>query len=247
MLRLLLLISTLVFSRLLSAEIHLHVDEQPHPKKASLISTLQTHIDYVNQRYTFPFELDIILGAEDGPLYDPELNQVWFPYWFADDIEQAFINGGYYENRLPEAIEGVMAHTFYHELGHALVENLALPVLGMEEDAVDTLATLFLIHQKNEQEGIFMALAAADAFDAEDLQTSSTHIEEEAFYAAHSFDLQRFYRAICLIVGSEPENMLAILNDLDWDEEKQAECYWEYKDKSAAAETLLKPYLNILK
>ena len=242
MLKRTLLSASLLFSSFCLADITLEVSDQSHPKQAALIATLETHIDYVNAGYKFPFELNVVLGADDGPLYDPELNEVWFPYEFADDIETAFIKGEYYEDRLPDAIEGVMAHTFYHELGHALVENLALPVLGMEEDAVDALATLFLIHQKNEQEGVFMALAAADAFDAEDLMTSSTHIEEEAFYAAHSFDLQRFYRAICLIVGSEPENMLAILNDLDWDEEKQAECYWEYKDKSAAADKLLKPY-----
>ncbi len=224
------------------ANIELIIAAEKHPKKEQITQALAKHVDFVNLRYQFPFELEVVLGAEDGPLYDPELNEIWFPYSFADDIEAAFINADYYEYKLPDAIDGVIAHTFYHELGHALVEKLALPVLGMEEDAVDALATLFLINQRSEQGGIFMALAAADAFDAEDLMTSTSHIEEEQFYSSHSLDAQRFYRAICLIIGSEPENMLAIMNDLNWDEEKQAECYWEYKDKSAAADKLLSPY-----
>ncbi|HYI71139.1 MAG TPA: DUF4344 domain-containing metallopeptidase, partial [Skermanella sp.] len=36
----------------------------------------------------------------------------------------------------------------YHELGHALIDQLGLPVLGHEEDAADNLASIMMIPEQ---------------------------------------------------------------------------------------------------
>jgi len=42
-------------------------------------------------------------------------------------------------------IDDVLVDTLYHELVHALVDVLKLPITGKEKDAVDNLSTLMLI------------------------------------------------------------------------------------------------------
>ncbi len=46
---------------------------------------------------------------------------------------------------------GVLAFIFGHELGHALVDNLNLAVLGKEEDAVDAMLCLRFFLSKHQK------------------------------------------------------------------------------------------------
>lgn len=51
---------------------------------------------------------------------------------------------------------------FYHEVGHALVDVLELPITGKEEDAVDQLSTYVLVEDADG--GEVAALDGAVAF-----------------------------------------------------------------------------------
>ena len=48
--------------------------------------------------------------------------------------------------RFVEFVIGNTLFTLTHELGHAVIQVFELPVLGREEDAADTFATLALLH-----------------------------------------------------------------------------------------------------
>jgi hypothetical protein len=48
--------------------------------------------------------------------------------------------------RVIEFVAGNVLFTLGHELGHAVVSEFNLPVLGREEDAVDAFGTLALLH-----------------------------------------------------------------------------------------------------
>src|SRR3546814_15326340 len=52
--------------------------------------------------------------------------------------------------------------TLFHELGHALVDKLEIPVLGREEDAVDALAVLLMLPDEEDAVADEMVMAAAD-------------------------------------------------------------------------------------
>ncbi|MBA4350919.1 MAG: hypothetical protein C0427_06690, partial [Rhodobacter sp.] len=41
-------------------------------------------------------------------------------------------------------VRDVMLAIFYHELGHALIDVMQLPVLGLEEDAADVLSVVMI-------------------------------------------------------------------------------------------------------
>ncbi|MNL40533.1 hypothetical protein D3C87_1628890 [compost metagenome] len=56
------------------------------------------------------------------------------------------------------------AFTIYHEVGHMLVGELGLPVLGKEEDAVDTLATIWLLNDEDQDYAFNALIDASDGW-----------------------------------------------------------------------------------
>jgi len=65
------------------------------------------------------------------------------------------------EKEIDAKVLQVGEFVFYHEMGHALVDAYQLPVLGKEEDAVDTLAAIVSADFLEEPES---ALAGAESF-----------------------------------------------------------------------------------
>jgi hypothetical protein len=88
---------------------------------------------------------------------------------------------------------------FYHELGHALIDVLALPVLGQEEDAADILSVLLI--DALWQEDAAQAMAADVALS---YLISADAGEEPAWWDVHGADLQRHYSMVCLFYGANP-------------------------------------------
>src|ERR1700726_4501336 len=55
--------------------------------------------------------------------------------------------------QIAEFVSGNMLFVLLHELAHTAISELDLPVLGKEEDAADSFASLTLIHIKSEFSG----------------------------------------------------------------------------------------------
>lgn len=89
--------------------------------------------------------LQIVYGAEDGPLFDPELMQIHIPYAFITEVFNRFSADNYQKTGVSAATatQDALLHTIGHEYGHAFIYANQVIVLGKEEDAVDTLATLY--------------------------------------------------------------------------------------------------------
>jgi hypothetical protein len=89
-----------------------------------------------------------------------------------------------------------------HEMGHALVHQLMLPVTGLDEDAADGYAAFSTL---NGTQGPGPALAAATLFDALALQMGELTFED--FSSDHPIVQQRIYNFICYVVGSDPARL----------------------------------------
>lgn len=136
------------------------------------------------------------------------------------------------------SIDGAMEFFFLHELGHALIDVYDIPITGMEEDAVDQLATIILLQKGND--GVSAIAAAAGFFGAQGLAVSD--ISELAFADEHSLDLQRFYNILCFAYGSD-KNEYKILIDLKLlPTERSTQCSDEYLKISKSWNILLAPY-----
>ena len=90
----------------------------------------------------------------------------------------------------------------HHEIGHALVDQFGLPVIGQEEDAVDAFATLMVLETNDEPAPILLDSAAMwFAFD----RIFTADGGEHAFYDEHDLDIQRAYRILCIAHGYDPD------------------------------------------
>ncbi|MEM5473363.1 DUF4344 domain-containing metallopeptidase [Hoeflea sp. AS60] len=93
----------------------------------------------------------------------------------------------------------------HHEIGHALVDQFGLPVIGQEEDAVDAFATLMVLETYDEPAPILLDAAATwFAFD----RIFKADGGEHAYYDEHDLDIQRAYRILCIAHGYDTDTFL---------------------------------------
>jgi len=146
----------------------------------------------------------------------------------------------------PEAIDFAMhdaAFTIYHEIGHMLIGELGIPVLGKEEDAVDALATLWLLNDEDPEYSFNALVDASDGWYYNAVKSTGSGVEELSYYDEHSLDIQRAYAMVCLMVGRDPENFGEVADVYELDPDQQESCGFTYEQAETSWETLLEPYL----
>jgi putative metallopeptidase DUF4344 len=147
------------------------------------------------------------------------------------------------EQQRIDRVEFVIGNTLFallHELGHVIVAEMKLPVLGREEDAADTYATIRLL-----QVGTSFSLhALADASknwflnDRRDQQTGAKPL----YYDEHELNQQRAYQVVCLMVGSDPGKFKSLADATDMPEPRQESCRKDYAKASWSWNTVLEPH-----
>lgn len=141
-------------------------------------------VELVDTTLDVDAKIGLVFGGDEGPLFDPDLEIIQIPYAFIKEVDNRFSQSepALEEVEKQQAIDGAIAHTLLHEIGHALVFANALPVLGKEEDAVDSFATLWLL--EGFDNGTQMALDAAWLFALEDQEVDEFH--DDDFWDEHS-------------------------------------------------------------
>ncbi|HEY9736719.1 MAG TPA: DUF4344 domain-containing metallopeptidase [Trichocoleus sp.] len=192
----------------------------------------------LNDSFTLPQDIAIVFldCGEENAYYSPNDATISMCY----ELIAYYVDAFYDEAQSDYAQEVINAayFTFFHEVGHALVDQLALPVVGREEDAVDSFAAVLLLWQGEEE----AAIAGIDQFsvDAEE----EAEYEEMPYWDEHSLSEQRFYNMACLIYGSDPDWYAEWVSD-DFLPESRAEgCEAEYAQADASWSALLQPYLK---
>lgn len=134
--------------------------------------------------------------------------------------------------------------TVYHELGHALVDILDLPITGREEDVADQAAVWLMLETLDEGEGLQAVLGSADFFAA---QSEAARGDDPAFWDSHGLDAQRFHNILCWAWGFDPDQAAAALGqDLErlLPEERRQYCAEEYARMHNSFLTLLGKHLR---
>ena len=117
--------------------------------------------------------------------------------------------------------------TFYHELGHALIDVLELPVLGREEDAADTLSAILIHSIWDEDTATAIMYDTANAYLLYDAQAAKDGTET-AYWDSHSLDLQRYYNLVCLFYGANPEVREDVAKELELPQDRAEGCPDEF-------------------
>lgn len=120
-------------------------------------------------------------------------------------------------------VESNLLGIFYHELGHALIDILGLPIFGQEEDAADVLSVFLIDALYEEESAVQLAYDTAFGFLGEAEQT-----DEVLFWDVHGPDLQRYFNAVCIFYGANPEEREDVAEDLGLPEERAEYCPDEY-------------------
>lgn len=195
------------------------------------------------ETYKLPVDLPIRFTelGEENAYFDPNTNEITVGYELIDTYSQIFEIDKKDPNAYQQELVDAGYFTVCHEIGHALVALLDLPITGSEEDAVDEFATLALLKMDDEQaESALISGIEQFSVDA----AAYEDIEELSFSDEHSMDKQRFYDVLSLVYGSDPEYHSDLLSEDYLPEEMAEDSQVEYERKSAVWDRLLAPHLR---
>lgn len=130
-------------------------------------------------------------------------------------------------DRVSEFVIGNLLFVLTHELGHTAVSEFDLPVLGREEDAVDTFATLAFLHIGSD----FSRRVLIDAARGHYLigERSLQQGQQPVLYGEHGLDKQRAYQIICLMVGSDPDVFWGVAARAGMPPERKETCQGDFE------------------
>lgn len=163
-------------------------------------NSLDHFITEINHRIQLPEEVQIVVDecGEINAFYDGEQNQITMCYEFLDHTMSI------QDTKIPEheRLLNSAAFTLLHEIGHAMVDKLDLPITGKEENAVDELAMIVLMSDTRD-ETFVAAIEGATQFYYDALEEDLT---EFPYYDVHAPSIERYYDMLTIIVGAEPES-----------------------------------------
>jgi hypothetical protein len=149
----------------------------------------QSLTDALNARYVFP-KGDIQAVFQDcgfaNAYYRPATSTIGMCYEMYRSLQEKF--------NPQDALE-VFRFIFLHELGHALIDQFDLPILGGEEDAADALATVLLIEGGAPSRAA--VLAGVNFFDLYRSGLANNWADE------HAVGPQRMFNLVCWGAGGE--------------------------------------------
>jgi Putative metallopeptidase len=137
-------------------------------------------------------------------------------------------------------VAGNMLFVLLHEMGHAVVQEMKIPVLGREEDAADDFAILRLLRIGSAFSHRVLVEATKGWFLSN--RRDQHDGEKLVFYDEHGLDQQRAYQIVCLMVGSDPKSMVDLANETELPQERQDSCQDDFSSASWSWNTALTPH-----
>jgi hypothetical protein len=135
-------------------------------------------------------------------------------------------------------IEGNLFFTGYHELGHGLVTELNIPIVGREEDAVDRFAIWLMTPEKDEGEPEYLLGTMHGWF----MLAAEEPLDTIVWWGSHGIEQQRAYQIACLLYGSDDEQFSKVADTARLPMERLESCVSETAENAAAWDKLLEPH-----
>jgi hypothetical protein len=199
----------------------------------------------LSHSFVLPVNMGIhVVDGFVGPNYDPQTKTITLSYGFTNYVGEQLLreNPGLKQdqNELGRELAAVDGFVLLHEFGHALIDVYGLPVLGKEEDAADSVATVFLT--TTVKHGDEYAYDAAKFFDA--MSARQRRLAPSAYWDEHSLDKQRAYEIVCWVAGSSADAMANVRRLGVLPDSRLAGCPGEYQQKVRSWDALLQPHVR---
>lgn len=126
----------------------------------------------------------------------------------------------------------------YHEVAHLLIDQLRLPVLGLEEDAADNYATWILLGENTPKANETLTNSVR-GWVLSGIAYGSGQYDED-YYDGYSLDRERAMQILCLMVGSDGAAFRETANQYAIPRGRQDSCRWDYELVDRSFTSLLK-------
>ena len=131
------------------------------------------------------------------------------------------------QRQLVESMAGNVVFVLTHELGHAVISEMELPVLGREEDTADTFAILTALKVVANDFSAGVLKHAAKGWFLSALRNRREG-EAPSYFEQHSLDEQRAYHIVCLMVGYDPVKFADLADETGLPKDRRRTCTWDY-------------------
>jgi hypothetical protein len=186
-----------------------------------------------------PVRLRYAECGEANAFYEPAERRITLCFELVEQIAEDFGAQLDDDAELADAVNGAVRFIVLHEVGHALVDVLKVPVTGREEDAVDQLSAWLLI---GDEAGDNAVLSAAAAFSLNGQARGDAG--EGDFAGEHSLDEQRYFSMVCWVYGRDPQRHADLVEASGLPAARAAGCVEEYTRLDASWRRLLQPQLK---
>ncbi len=201
---------------------------------------LEKAADDLNKALSLPKDINLRSKdcGEPNAEFDPRIQSITVCYELMEHFYSLYRSEGMKPEDADKKMFAAVRFAFLHEVGHALIHNYNLPVMGNEEDAADRCSSYINIKELGD-DGVKAVLAAADAFNIESKQKSTT---KRDMADEHLLQEQRFYNSLCMIYGSDSAKYEYFVRDGYLPKERAARCPGEYQRTVDSWVNLLQPW-----
>ncbi len=228
-------------------------------KKIKDSGVFERMADRLTQAVTLPHDLEVVITDNvpkgvDVATTEVDGRRIFWPAAFSKlthDVLTEFVPEVVRDKGVPKVISqesfsadvlNVWGSQFIlgHELGHAVIHQLNLPLTGLEEDSADGFATFFTVIDKDT--GPNAALGAAVLFDA--MGSKMPDLTVDDFSSDHAVILQRVYNFLCSVLGSDPQRLHSLVTDGYIPQSRAMLCGKEWAQLQYGWWTVLEPHLT---
>ncbi len=189
-------------------------------------------------RFLLPRDIDLAFD-ECGMInafYNPNETSITFCYELLGLLQEVFVPDGNWTQDAQDQVSGAIWFIMMHEVGHALVDVLDLPITGREEDVADQLAVVTLMEAGDK--GANAAYAGTMA-----IQPATTAFEQTDFADEHSLGPVRLFNVLCWIYGSDPSKYDQVVAGGRLPEGRAIRCPGEWDRMSKSWQRILQPHM----
>lgn len=207
---------------------------------------LQEIAQDLNRYIDIPTPVQLAAGecGQVNAFFRPDVNPptVVMCYEMVETIQYEFEQDNLTDEQFADAQRGALDFVLFHEIGHALVHVLGLPITGREEDVADQFATVVLTRD-NPMATLWAARFFKEVGDPGHAGQKHANLNPSAFADEHALDEQRFYNILCWTYGASPDDRAALLAYIP--RERAARCPAEYQQLENAWRTLLSGHARL--
>lgn len=202
--------------------------------------SLEKAAERLNRALSLPN--DVYMRTKDcgqiSAYYDPNDSSVTVCYELMEHFFKVFKSNGDNDKVASQKMSEAIQFVFLHEIGHALIDTLKLPVTANEEDAADRLSSYVNLEELGE-DGVNAVLSAAEAFriESKGKVPSARSLADE-----HLLEEQRFYNALCMLYGSNMQKYSDIVEKGFLPEARAVRCPSEYERTVESWVKILEPW-----